>query len=117
MASQSAWTRLPAAAAVLVDMKADRCRADKAYAFDVRMLQQNFRLVPGAGHQIDDAGRQAGFLQQPQPGALLVIGVMLAALITMVLPVAMHMGIIQPIGIMPGKLKGTMQPNTPRGSR
>ncbi|OQA65229.1 MAG: hypothetical protein BWY37_01861 [Firmicutes bacterium ADurb.Bin262] len=46
-----------------------------------------------------------------------VIGVMEAALITMVLPAAMHSGVIQPIGIMPGKLKGTMPAKTPTGSR
>ena len=45
-----------------------------------------------------------------------VIGVMEAALSTMVLPQAIHIGDIQPIGIMPGKLKGTMPANTPTGS-
>ncbi len=46
-----------------------------------------------------------------------VIGVMLAALMTIVLPVAIHIGVIQPIGIMAGKLKGTMPAKTPSGSR
>ena len=46
-----------------------------------------------------------------------VMGVMLAALSTSVLPVAMHIGIIQPIGIMAGKLNGAIPTNTPSGSR
>ena len=41
---------------------------------------------------------------------------MLAAFSTSVLPVAMHMGIIQPMGIMAGKLKGAIPAKTPRGS-
>ena len=45
------------------------------------------------------------------------MGVMVAAFSTKVLPVAMQMGIIQPIGIMAGKLKGAIPANTPRGSR
>ena len=45
-----------------------------------------------------------------------VMGHMLAAFSTSVLPVAMHMGIIQPMGIMAGKLKGAIPAKTPRGS-
>ena len=45
------------------------------------------------------------------------VGTMLAALSTKVFPVTMHSGIIQPQGIMAGKLKGAMPANTPRGSR
>ena len=40
-----------------------------------------------------------------------------AAFSTMVLPQAMHIGVIQPMGIMAGKLKGTIPANTPSGSR
>jgi hypothetical protein len=46
-----------------------------------------------------------------------VIGVIDDALSTSVSPVAMHMGIIHPIGIMAGKLNGAMPANTPNGSR
>ena len=46
-----------------------------------------------------------------------VMGVELEALSTKVLPVAMHIGIIQPMGIMPGKLKGATPAKTPTGSR
>src|SRR5476649_2825979 len=42
---------------------------------------------------------------------------MLAALMTMVLPEAIHSGAIQPMGIMAGKLNGTIPANTPIGSR
>ena len=45
-----------------------------------------------------------------------VIGVIEAALSTIVLPDTMHRGDIQPMGIMPGKLKGTMPAKTPTGS-
>ena len=41
---------------------------------------------------------------------------MLAALSTMVLPVTMQSGTIQPKGIMAGKLKGAMPAKTPSGS-
>ena len=44
-------------------------------------------------------------------------GVKLAALSTIVLPVAMHSGAIQPIGIMAGKFHGAMPAKTPTGSR
>ena len=43
-------------------------------------------------------------------------GTKLAALSTRVLPVAMHRGAIQPMGIMAGKFQGAMPANTPRGS-
>ena len=46
-----------------------------------------------------------------------VVGTMLAALRTKVLPVTMHSGIIQPKGIMAGKLNGAMPAKTPSGSR
>lgn len=46
-----------------------------------------------------------------------VMGVVLDAFITMVLPVAIHSGTIQPIGIMAGKLNGAIPANTPSGSR
>ena len=45
-----------------------------------------------------------------------VSGVLEAALTTIVLPVAMQMGTIHPIGIIPGKLKGEIPANTPSGS-
>ena len=45
-----------------------------------------------------------------------VIGVIEASLSTIVLPAAMQQGVIQPIGIMPGKLNGTMPAKTPTGS-
>ena len=44
-------------------------------------------------------------------------GTKLAALITIVLPVAMHRGAIHPMGIMAGKFQGAMPANTPTGSR
>ena len=40
----------------------------------------------------------------------------LAAFSTMVLPVAMHSGAIQPMGIMAGKFHGAMPAKTPSGS-
>ncbi|BDF03849.1 hypothetical protein CE91St63_09110 [[Clostridium] hylemonae] len=40
-----------------------------------------------------------------------------AAFMTVVLPQAIHIGAIQLMGIMAGKLKGTIPANTPRGSR
>ena len=46
-----------------------------------------------------------------------VCGTIDAAFSTNVLPVVMAKGIIQPIGIMAGKLKGAMPANTPSGSR
>jgi hypothetical protein len=46
-----------------------------------------------------------------------VRGTKLAALMTMVLPVAMQSGAIQLIGIMAGKFHGAMPANTPTGSR
>ena len=63
---------------------------------------------------ITPSGRPASC--QSSASLMQVIGVMEAALSTMVLPQAMHIGDIQPIGIMPGKLKGTMPANTPTGS-
>ncbi len=45
------------------------------------------------------------------------VGTMLAAFSTKVLPVTMQSGIIQPKGIMAGKLNGAMPANTPSGSR
>ena len=46
-----------------------------------------------------------------------VIGVIEAALITIVLPLAMQRGVIHPIGIIPGKFHGIIPANTPSGSR
>src|ERR1700690_995815 len=46
-----------------------------------------------------------------------VRGTKLAALMTMVLPVAMHNGALQPIGIMAGKFHGAIPAKTPRGPR
>ena len=46
-----------------------------------------------------------------------VCGTIDAAFSTKVLPVVMANGIIQPMGIMAGKLNGTMPTNTPSGSR
>ena len=46
-----------------------------------------------------------------------VVGTMLAAFSTIVLPVTMQSGTIQPKGIMAGKLKGAMPAKTPSGSR
>ena len=46
-----------------------------------------------------------------------VMGVRLADFRTKVLPMEMHRGIIQPKGIMAGKLKGTIPAKTPTGSR
>ena len=46
-----------------------------------------------------------------------VMGVVLEALTTMVLPAAMQSGTIQPMGIIAGKLKGAIPANTPTGSR
>ena len=46
-----------------------------------------------------------------------MVGTMLAAFSTIVLPVTMQSGTIQPKGIMAGKLKGAMPAKTPSGSR
>jgi len=46
-----------------------------------------------------------------------VRGTKLAALITIVFPVAMHSGAIHPIGIIAGKFQGAIPANTPTGSR
>ena len=55
--------------------------------------------------------------QKISTSVLVAIGVCSDGFSTSVLPVATHMGIIQPIGIMAGKLNGAMPANTPSGSR
>ncbi len=52
-----------------------------------------------------------------QHGIIAVSGVVLDAFSTIVFPVEIQSGIIQPMGIMAGKFHGAMPTNTPIGSR
>ena len=45
-----------------IDMLADCGGTDKGDALDILMGQEDFRFIPGAGHDIEDAVRNAGFL-------------------------------------------------------
>ena len=59
LASVSACTRLPLAAAVAVDVQPDAGGADKGHALDVRMRQQDLGLVAAGGDDVQNARRAA----------------------------------------------------------
>ena len=106
-APPSACTRFPCGGRRRVDVARDRRRADERDRVDLRMLQQRVDRFLVAVHDVEDAVRQPGLLQELRHAGWTATGSFSDGFRTNVLPHASATGNIHS-GTIAGKLNGVM---------